>query len=33
MLAEIQTNYENILIFKKLVEKYLKNILKNTIHI
>ena len=28
MLAEIQTNYENILIFKKLVEKYFKKYIK-----
>ena len=28
MLADIQTNVENILIFKKLVEKYLKKYIK-----
>ena len=33
MLADIQTNVENILIFKKFLEKYFKNILNNTTHI
>ena len=28
MLAKIQTNIENILIFKKLVEKYFKKYIK-----
>ena len=33
MLADIQTNVENILIFKKFVEKYFKTILNNTTNI
>ena len=33
MLADIQTNVENILIFKKFVDNISKNILKNTTNI